>query len=244
MNNAKNGFVGSLASAVQDNPVAAALIGGGALWLILGNDKLKAALGSTSAAASSAVDAGAQNLRGAASRFRTTSAPPTAPELEPSGSFRLDDAFRRTSSAVSDATSWATDTARDRLDDGIAYAQENLGRFSEVLPGKENFANIQSSLSDLLDGQPLVLGAVGLAIGAVVAGAFQISDVENEWVGNLSDHVKADMSERAGAVTQSIREASDMLTAEFSDAGAEAVDRVRQAGTDAADAARERLKLR
>ena len=103
---------------------------------------------------------------------------------------------------------------------------------------------MQSSLANLLDRQPLVLGAVGLAIGAAVAGAFQISDVENEWVGNLSDKVKADMSDRAGAVTQSLREASDTLKAEFSDAGAEAVDRVKQAGTDAADAARERLDLR
>ncbi len=70
-----------------------------------------------------------------------------------------------------------------------------------------------------------------------------ISDVENVWVGNLSDKVKADMSDRA-TVTQSLREASDTLKAEFSDAGAEAVDRVKQVGSDAADAARERLNLR
>ena len=50
--------------------------------------------------------------------------------------------------------------------------------------------------------------------------------------------------DRAGAVTQSLREASDTLKAEFSDTGAEAVDRLKQAGTDAADAAREKLKLR
>jgi len=244
MNNANNGFVGSLASAVQENPVAAALIGGGALWLLLGNDKLKAAVGSASAAASSAVDAGAQNLRGVASHFQTRSAPPTAPELDTDGSFRVGDAFRRTSAAASDSISGATDKVRDRFDDGVAFAQENLGRLGDALPGKEDFTNMQSSLANLLDRQPLVLGAVGLAIGAAVAGAFQISDVENEWVGNISDKVKADMSDRAGAVTQSLREASDTLTAEFSDAGAEAVDRVKQAGTDAADAARERLNLR
>ena len=244
MNNAKNSFVGSLASAVHENPVAAALIGGGALWLLLGNDRLKAAAGSASAAASSAVDAGAQNLRGAASRFQTTSAPPTAPELDSIGSFRLGDAYRRTSAAASDAISGASEKVRDRLDDGVAFAQENIGRFSEALPGKEDLTNMQSSLANLLDRQPLVLGAVGLAIGAAVAGAFEISNVENEWVGNISDQVKADMSGRAGAVTQSLREASDTLKAEFSDTGAEAVDRLKQAGTDAADVAREKLKLR
>src|ERR1700722_10046690 len=148
MNNAKNGFVGSLASAVQENPVAAALIGGGALWLILGNNKLKAVVGSASAAASSAVDAGAQNLRGAASRFGTTSAPPTAPELDSNGSFRLADAYRRASAAASDAISGVTEKVRDRFED-VASAQENLGRFSEALPGKEDLTKMQSSLANL-----------------------------------------------------------------------------------------------
>jgi hypothetical protein len=94
----------------------------------------------------------------------------------------------------------------------------------------------------MLERQPLVLGAIGLAIGAAVAGAFRASDLENEWIGDLSDDVKADLNTRAGAVSQSLREASDTLKAELSDTGAEAIDRVRQAGMDAADAAREKAK--
>jgi len=94
----------------------------------------------------------------------------------------------------------------------------------------------------VLERQPLVLGVVGLAIGAAVAGAFQSSDLENEWIGELSDDVKTNLNMRAGAVSQSLREASDTLKAELSDTGAEAVDRVKQAGMDAADAAREKMK--
>ena len=93
----------------------------------------------------------------------------------------------------------------------------------------------------MLERQPLVLGAIGLAIGAAVAGAFRTSDLENEWIGDLSDDVKADLNTRAGAVSQSLREASDTLKAER-DTGAEAIDRVRQAGMDAADAARQKAK--
>ncbi len=52
----------------------------------------------------------------------------------------------------------------------------------------------------------------------------------------------ADLNKRAGAVSQSLREASDTLKAELSDTGAEAIFRVRQAGMDAADAAREKAK--
>ena len=243
MNKAQNGFVDSLLSAARDNPLAAALIGGGAFWLLLGNDKLKATVSSATTAASSAVDAGSRNIREAASRFQTTSAPPTAPELDSNDSSRIVDAYRRTSAAASDVISGATDKVSERLGDGLTLAQENLGRLSNAIPGKEEFSQVQSSLANMLDRQPLVLGAVGLAIGAAVAGAFQISDTENEWAGNLSDSVKADVSDRAEAVAQSLREASDTLKAELSDTGAEAVDRVKQAGMDAADAARQKLTL-
>jgi len=54
--------------------------------------------------------------------------------------------------------------------------------------------------------------------------------------------VKADWNTRAGAVSQSLREASDTLKAELGDTEVEAVDRVKQAGMDAADAAREKVK--
>lgn len=82
---------------------------------------------------------------------------------------------------------------------------------------------------------------LGLAIGVAVAGAFRVSDLENEWIGEFSDDVKADLNTRAGAVSKSLREASDTLKAELGDTGAKAVDWVKQAGMDAADAAREKI---
>ena len=242
MNGTQNDFFGGLVSAVRDNPLAAALIGGGALWLLIGEKKLKGAASSATAAASSAVNEGTRNLREAASSFHTT-APPTAPEMDQEGSFRVGETLRQAGTAASDAISGAADRVRDRFDEGVAYAQENFGRLGNPLPGKEAFTRAHSSLSDVLERQPLVVGAIGLAIGAAAASAFAMSDVENEWVGDLSDGVKADLNERAGAVTQSLREASDTLKAELSDTGAEAVDRAKRAGMDAIDAAREKVKL-
>jgi hypothetical protein len=43
-----------------------------------------------------------------------------------------------------------------------------VGQLDEILPGKETFRRAQSSLADLLERQPLVLGAVGLAVGAAL----------------------------------------------------------------------------
>jgi hypothetical protein len=241
MSDTQSGFFDSLVSAVRDNPLAAALIGGGAFWLLVGNDKLKSVANSATAAASPMVD-GARNLRAATSGLQRTAAPPTAPEMDHEESFRVGETLREAGSAASDAMSGAADKMRDRFGEGVAHARENLGNLANPLPGKEAFMKAQSSLAEVLERQPLVLGVVGLAIGAAVAGAFQSSDLENEWIGELSDDVKTNLNMRAGAVSQSLREASDTLKAELSDTGAEAVDRVKQAGMDAADAAREKMK--
>jgi hypothetical protein len=160
--------------------------------------------------------------------------------MDHDGSLRVTESTRGATSAASDALSGMTDNIKDRVEGGVTYAQENIGKLGHSLPGKEAFANVQSSLAEMFERQPLVLGIVGLAIGAAVAGGFRTSDLENEWVGELSDDLKADLGTRAGAVSQSLREASDTLQAELKDTGAEAIDRLKQVGTDAADAARER----
>jgi hypothetical protein len=126
--------------------------------------------------------------------------------MDHEGSFRVGETLRQAGMAASDAISGAADMVRDRFDEGVAYAQENFGRPSSPLPGKQAFTKAQSSLTGVLERQPLVLGAVGLGIGAAVASAFRISDIENEWVGDFSDGVKADLNGRAGAISQSLRE--------------------------------------
>jgi hypothetical protein len=239
MSSEKTGFVDSLVTAVRDNPLAAVLVGGGAFWLWAGNEKMKSAAISMTSVVSPASDLGAKAAQSSASVFER--APPTVPELDEENS-HVGEPLRKAAGAASDAMSKTANTIRDSLDEGVAYARENLGKVAEPLPGRHAYEKAQSSLADALERQPLLLGAVGLAIGAAVAGAFRISDLENQVVGKLSDEVKSDLNSRTDAVTQSVREASDTLTEEFSEIGAEALDRAKQASLDAVDAAREASK--
>ncbi len=63
------------------------------------------------------------------------------------------------------------------------YISHNFGKLG---PGKESFTKAQSMLADMFERQPLVLGAIGLAVGAAAAGAFRPSELENEWIGDLA----------------------------------------------------------
>jgi hypothetical protein len=242
MNGTQAGFFDSLIMTVRDNPIAAALIGGGAFWLLVGDERLKSAARSATAAASPAVDMGARNLRGSASEFQRIAAPPTAPEMNHDRSFGLGEMVRDGGAAASDAISAAGDKVRDRFDEGVAYARENFGKLGDPPSGKEALMKARSSLADVFERQPLVLGPIGLAIGAAVASAFRTSELENEWMGELSDDVKADLNTRAGAVSDSLGETSNTLIAELTDSAAEAVDLLKEVGMDAANAAREKAQ--
>ena len=240
MSNTQGSFVDSVITAARENPIAAALIGGGALWLLIGSEKLKSAASITSTTFPSS-DTATRRQKSARSRYEATPAPPTAPEMDHEGSFGLGETLHDARTATSDAVSKAADQMKDRFDESTDYAWDMIGQLDEILPGKETFTRAQSSLADLLDRQPLVLGAIGLAVGATVAGAFQSSALENEWVGEYSDSVKGELNERAGAVSQSVREAADTLKNEIKDAGTETFDRVKQAGMDVAEAAGQKL---
>ncbi|MCA1457282.1 hypothetical protein I6F35_29420 [Bradyrhizobium sp. BRP22] len=243
MSETRPGFIDSLRSAARENPLAAALVGGGALWLLMGDDRLKKAVASVTATASPAAGTAARKVRGAASVFEHT-APPTAPEMDNETMSGLNRRHQEGASTAAEAVSGSADMVKHRFDEGVDYARDNLDKFRAALPGKEAIDRAQSSLSDLLERQPLVLGAVGVAIGAAVAGALRTSDAENTWLGELSDTVKSDLETRADAVSQSVREAADTVKSDLNEAGAETVERLKEVGRSAVDAAHETVKTR
>jgi hypothetical protein len=241
MSSAQTGFFDSLLAAARENPLSAALIGGGALWLLVGDDKLKGAAQSAANVASGVVDSGASNLKAAASGLQRTAAPPTAPEMDHEGSSVAKDS-RDAAQTATDSMSEAVDKVRDRFDEGVAYARERFAKMGNPLPAGDTLTKAQSSLGDLMERQPLVIGAIGLAVGAALAGAFRTTQIEDNYIGGVSDDVKEDLSRRGTAVSKALREAADTIAADASDIGAEAIDRVKQAGTDAAYAAKEKTK--
>ena len=117
MSNTQTSFVDSVIIAARENPIAAALIGGGALWLLIGSEKLKSAAGIASTTTFPSSDTATRRQRSASSRYEATPAPPTAPEMDHEGSFGLRETLHHASTAASDAVSKAADQMKDRFDE-------------------------------------------------------------------------------------------------------------------------------
>ena len=79
MSSTQGSFVDSVVAAARENPIAAALIGGGALWLLIGNEKLKSAASSAAATAFPSADTGARSQRSARSAIRSHSSAADCP---------------------------------------------------------------------------------------------------------------------------------------------------------------------
>lgn len=234
MSNEKIGFFDNLLAAAKDNPLAAVLIGAGTFYLFTGNQKV---MNAASAKAASPKDLHPLSSHSPLADCERSATAPQGHESDATGSV-VGETLRDVGGAASSALSGTADKIKDRLREGADYVRENIGA-----PGEEALRKTQSSLADLFERQPLVLGILGLTAGAAMAGAFRTTDLEKDWMGELSDEVKADLTTRAGAVSQNIHGVVDKLQTELGEAGSEVVDRAKQTAARAANAAGEAAKL-
>jgi hypothetical protein len=190
MNNvSKNGsdFIQDLGDAVRKNPLSAALIGMGVLWLFAGGRP---------------VDRVSDFARG------------TGLDRIPDPAGNAFNAARSTlqsgTDAVGERVSSAKDVVKegvvDALDSATGYGREYADTASEYVTsisgsGPKIFDTVRSNLTDLFKAQPLALGAIGIAIGAGIAAALPGTAVEADYLGETSDTVRAKAAQFAAVQT-------------------------------------------
>jgi hypothetical protein len=180
-------FIQDLNEAVRKNPLSAALIGMGVLWLFTGSRPVGAArdfvrntsLDRVPDAAGNAFDAARSTLRSGADAIG-----------EHAGSVK---------GAVRDSAIDAFDNARRYADTASEYVTSVPGTGAKI------FDTVRSNLSDVFRAQPLALGALGLAIGAGIAAALPATELEADYFGETSDTVKAKATEFAVEQTNRAR---------------------------------------
>jgi hypothetical protein len=167
-------FIRDLGDAVRKNPLSAALIGMGAVWLFTNRS------GPISDMARDAWQ-GTANAWRSSGQTSQEGAQTTTNSVRDRGSNAVD--------RLSDAGNALASSARDYVD-----AAPNLAG--------SLFSDVRENLGELFRAQPLALGAVGLAIGAAVATSLPSSGVESTYLGESSDYVKHKVGEIAGQQTQ------------------------------------------
>jgi hypothetical protein len=180
-------FVRDLGDAVRKNPVSAALIGMGVVWLFASRTQ-----GPNLGRVSGVADAAQDVWRGATSNLKSAS------------------------ENMQERASAASNTLRNQgegLIDGVSEkASEFAESITEYAGSVPDFASnllddVQSNMTELFRSQPLALGAVGLAIGAAIAASIPVTDTETEYLGETSDFVKQKASEIAA---EKARHAADL----------------------------------
>jgi hypothetical protein len=239
-------FVDDLNDAVRQNPIAASLIGMGALWMLFGGAKIPAFAPKVSDAARAAAGAIGSATQATAQ---------AASGISAAGSQAID-AARQTASRMVHSGATAVGDGSETVADTLGDAADGLrGTFkTSAATGKEFATSMQKNLSETLDRQPLVLGAIGLAIGAGIASAFPATTVEKDLMGETSAAVRDRLEGAAGDATVFAKDRANEVLREVKkeaaaqgltpSAAAEVVKGVKQKAKTVAGTARNSVKER
>jgi len=121
-----------------------------------------------------------------------------------------------TASAVSGRVQQASQSARSRLQESAGSAQ---ARMSEVTRrSQQQVERAKDRFGQMLEEQPLVMGAVGLAVGAALGAAIPSTRRENEMMGSarddLLDRAKETAREQAETLKQSAQRVAETAKGE------------------------------
>ena len=208
-----------LSDTVRDNPIPAALVGMGVLWLFMGGNRTTFAQIGAEARASS----------GTASPANLAS--------------KLADTGKQAGESVAEAGASAAKVAAESAAELVSGAAETVSEATDALQrgGSQLIRTVQRDLSDLFERQPLAVGALGLVVGAAVGSAFQASKVEAEVFGETSQAVKKQAEELVSAGLDSAGRVAAGLTENQSGAG-EAITRATDKIGAVADTALDAMK--
>lgn len=156
----------SLNDAIRENPLAAGIIGAGIAWLVIGRFNAPSLASMT------------KPLEGVSKSVQSAAA---------SGTSAIREGAQAATSFVADGFQSASDSVASLVPDAEAVSSVghaiNSGFSSGADLGKQYASSLQRTLSENLERQPIMLGAIGLVIGAGIAAAFPSTRIENEMLG-------------------------------------------------------------
>jgi hypothetical protein len=213
------GFVEDLNGAIRENPVAAGLVGMGVLWMFFGNARISAFASGVPGAATSATKAVGASAQATGGMLGDAIAGTAS---------RVSEAARQVGDAISSSAEAAATTVRETASAGYDALRSNKSEdASETVTcaradaarsnsdyGRDLGFSLQQNLTQTLERQPLLLGVIGLAIGAGIASAFPSTKIEQDVMGEAGAAVKDTFQEIATVTSEHAKEVFDEVKKE------------------------------
>ncbi len=249
---------------IRDNPIAAALLGMGVVWLVSSKTSAPQAMGRVLQSAGDALSSGKETVVTAA-RQAGSSLREFEERAEPAIGDTIDSASRYVRSAsgrlretahdVADRAVDATSDLRDRVADygkDVVHDIGKLRRSDSRVAARLN--NARDWLSEALDKEPLLLAAGALAVGAAIAATLPVASAA-ENLGEKARKLADDASDLTTAgIARAVDSADDVARAAMKQAerhgltpgqlaqtAGETFEKARTAATDAAHTAADKL---
>ncbi len=216
-----NQLLGNLKHQVRDNPLALALVGSGLAWLMMGSGPQAGSLANGSHAktgmpernplAGNGADLrpmAASNTNGGSAGGKTASSAPGSGSSSPGSSRQgsgLSGSAAALGSKVGDATSSVADSATRTMHDMRDGASDGIDRVTDA--GAAAYDRVQSTFLQALEREPLVLGALGVAVGAALGAMLPATQLEKDYLGEASAKARENAE---GLVADGIDKAKDV----------------------------------
>lgn len=211
-------YAESFSNSVKANPMPVALTAIGLLWMMIGQRRPAPYYGARSSQPGKLKQAGSQLRERAASA--SSEAARTGQNLRE----RASDAGHALSERVSEGISG--------MREGMSHSRERMGHARERAGyARERMGHAlqggRSNMEHLLHDQPMAVGAIGIALGAIIGAAMPRTRTEDRMLGNIGDEARSKATQlaergykKAGEVGESLRQqAGEALSSESGSSG-------------------------
>ena len=208
-----NEFLSNLGTSVKQNPVPVALVGVCMAWL-MASGRSGTHAGSVQAAGTSLRRATDKAWSGA--REQAHSARQTLSDAAQAARERFDQAKHSVSGSAQSARD-ALSRVSGTVSETAQSAREAMARGADV--AQRQVERARGGYEWVVREQPLALGAIGVAIGALLAAAAPRTRVEDDWMGETSDRLAQQAKEAGREQLERASEALKGMVASSADAG-------------------------
>lgn len=189
----RDDMMSALGDAVRENPVPAALIGMGALWLFMGGANMSLFGGGGRASLMGSMAHGAADMAHDARGMARTAAQSVS-RMGSSLASGVSSTVGGLAETVGDAAGRVGDVVGSTLHGVDARQGDRNPAFSRAAASA---SDMTAGLRDMLERNPMALGVAGLALGAAAAASLPLTSTERDALGRATDTVRSKLGDVA-----------------------------------------------